>query len=230
MKSRSVAIFVPLLTVVALLTGCTGASSGYSSDPAALVKQSGDTTARQASAHLKFTVAGQVVGLPVEAIEADLTQKPAVAAKGTLDMTYLGQHLKGVAFVVVGGELWASITPGGKPSNFGSAAKIYDVAAILSPDAGLSNLLANFSESTAAGTETIAGVAVTRITGKITADAVNKILPAVDATAPVPGTVWVATGGAHELMQAQIEPSTGNTVTLTLTKWGEPVTIDTPAG
>lgn len=230
MKSRTVAFFVPLITLVALLTGCAGGSSGDSSDPASLLKQSSATTAGQASAHLKFTITGQVSGLPVAAIEGDLTQKPAVAAKGTLDMTYMGQQLKAVAFVIVDGDLWASITPGGKLSNFGSAANVYDVAAILSPTAGLANLLTNFSDAKVSGTETIEGVAVTRISGKIAADAVNKILPAIGATAPVPGTVWIATGGAHELMQAQLEPTTGNSVTLTLSKWGDAVTIDNPAG
>jgi lipoprotein LprG len=45
----------------------------------------------------------------------------------------------------------------------------------------------------------------------------------------VPATVWIAEDGDHELIQIQLEPSSGNSVTMTLSKWGEPVTVDTPA-
>ena len=44
----------------------------------------------------------------------------------------------------------------------------------------------------------------------------------------MPGTVWIAEEGDHELVQAQLEPSPGNTITMTLTKWGDPVTVTNP--
>ena len=95
--------------------------------------------------------------------------------------------------------------------------------------AGLANVLSNFSDAKSDGRETVEGVTTVRITGMVSADAVNKIAPQIAATAPVPGTAWVAEDGDHQLMQARLEPSPGNSVTMTLSDWGEPVTVDKPA-
>lgn len=232
MQTRLLAIFAALVAVVALVAGCSGSSDDSSTelpDAATLLSESSETTKGQSSAHLRLAVQGQIAELPVESIEGDLTQTPTVAAKGTADILFLGQRLEGVQFVVADGDLYAAITAGGTLSNFGPAADIYDVAAILSPDAGLANLLANFSDPRADGRETIEGVSTVRITGMVSAEAVNKIAPQIAATAPVPGTAWVAEDGDHELMQARLEPSPGNSVTMTLSNWGEPVTVDKPA-
>ncbi len=227
------AIFAALIAVVAFVAGCSGSSSEASSkqlpDPATLLKESSATTKAQTSAHLKLSVQGQIAELPVESLEGDLTQTPAVAAKGTADIVFLGQRLQGVQFVVSDGDLYAAITAGGSLSNFGPASDIYDVAAILNPDVGLANVLANFSDPKADGRETVEGTGTVRITGTVSADAVNKIAPQIAATGPVPGTAWIAEDGNHELMQARLEPSPGNSVTMTLSKWGEPVTVDKPA-
>ncbi len=233
LQTRLVTIFAPFIAVVALVAGCTAPSPSpspeASPDPVALLKESSETTKGQTSAHLKLSVEGKVDGLPVEWIEGDLTRTPAVAAKGTLDMTHLGQQLKGVEFVVSDGDLWAAITSGGRLTNFGPASNIYDVATILDPDAGLANVLANFSDAKIDGLETVEGVASVRLAGNVTADAVNKVSPQIRATGPVPGTVWISEGGNRELMQARLEVSPGNSVTMALSKWGEPVTVDKPA-
>lgn len=228
MQARFLAIFAFLIAVMAFVAGCTGTASEEPADPAALVKESSETTKAQTSVHLKLLVEGQIAGLPVESIEGDLTQTPTVAAEGTLDMMHLGQRLKEVKFVVSDGQLWAAITPGGTLTNFGPASKVYDVAAILDPDAGLATVLANFSDARIDGHETVGGVESVRITGNVTADAVNSISPQIGATGPVPGTVWISEDGDRELMQVRLEPSPGNSVTMTLSKWGEPVTVDKP--
>ena len=68
------------------------------------------------------------------------------------------------------------------------------MSAILNPDTGLANVLANFSDPKADGRETINGVDTVRVTGTVSADAVNKIAPQIGATGPVPGTAWIARG------------------------------------
>lgn len=233
MQTRLLAILAALFTVVTLVAGCSGSSSQDSGkelpDAATLLKQSAETTKGQTSAHLKLTVQGQIAELPVETLEGDLTQSPAVAAKGTANIVFFGQRLNDVDFVVSDGDLYAAITAGGSLSNFGPASDIYDVAAILNPGVGLANVLSNFSNPTADGRETVEGVQTVRITGEVSADAVNKIAPQIAATGPVPGTAWITEEGDHELMQARLEPSPGNSVTMTLSKWGEPVTVDKPA-
>jgi lipoprotein LprG len=233
MQTRLSAMLAALVAVVALVAGCSGSSSENSGkelpDPTTLLRESSATTKAQTSAHLKLSVQGQIAELPVESLEGDLTQKPAVAAKGTADIVFLGQKLQGVEFVVSGGDLYAALTAGGNLSNFGPASDIYDVAAILNPDVGLANVLNNFSDAKSEGRETVEGVQTVRITGNVSADAVNKIAPQIAAKGPVPGTAWVTEDGNHELMQARLEPSPGNSVTMTLSKWGEPVTVDKPA-
>jgi lipoprotein LprG len=185
MQTRLLAILAALFAVAALVAGCSGSSDDSATDlpdAATLLQESSETTAGETSAHLKLAVQGQIAELPVESLEGDLTQRPAVAAKGTADIVFLGQRLQGVQFVVADGDLYAAITAGGSLSNFGPASDIYDVAAILSPDAGLANVLSNFSDAKSDGRETVEGVTTVRITGMVSADAVNKIAPQIAAT------------------------------------------------
>ena len=58
--------------------------------------------------------------------------------------------------MVLDGELYATLTPN-KWSDFGKAADIYDVSAILNPDTGVANVLANFTNAKAEGRDTING-------------------------------------------------------------------------
>jgi lipoprotein LprG len=232
MQTRLLAIFAVLFTAIALVAGCSSKSQDSSKalpDAATLLKQSTDTTKSQTSVHLKLTVQGQIKDLPIESLEGDLTNTPAVAAQGKADIVFLGQTLEGVDFVVADGNLFGAITAGGSFQDFGPAADIYDVSAILSPDKGLANLLANFADPKAEGRETVDGVDTVRVTGAVSADAVNKISPQIGATGPVPGTAWIRPDGNHELVQAKLEPTPGNSVTMTLTDWGKPVTVAKPA-
>ncbi len=88
--------------------------------------------------------------------------------------------------MVAGGDLYAALTPGDPLSNYGPAANIYDISAILNPDNGLANVLANFSDPKADGRESINGTEAVRVTGTVSADAVNKIAPQLKAEGPVP--------------------------------------------
>ena len=90
-------------------------------------------------------------GTPIETLEGDLTNSPAVAAQGKANLIFLGQKLADVGFVVAEGNLFAALTAGGAYQDFGPAADIYDVSAILNPDTGLGNVLANFTDPKADG-------------------------------------------------------------------------------
>ena len=67
------------------------------------------------------------------------------------------------------------------------------------------------------------------ITGKIGADAVNKLIPPLKASAPLPSTVWIEQNAPNQLVQAQVDQSEGNNVQLTLSEWDKPVTVTKPA-
>jgi lipoprotein LprG len=223
-------LFTLLLAAALIVAGCSKSSDKSSTPPpdaATLLKESAATTKGQTSVHLKLVVQGEIKDFPIASLEGDLTNAPAVAAQGKADIIFLGQKLQGVDFVVADGDLYGAITAGSF-QNFGPAADIYDASAILNPDTGLANVLSNFSDPKNDGSETINGVKTDRITGNISADAVNKIAPQITATGPVPGTAWVREDGNHDLVQIKMEPSPGNSVTMTLSDWGKPVTVNKP--
>jgi lipoprotein LprG len=90
-------------------------------------------------------------------------------------------------------------------------------------------VLANFADPKTDGRETVNGVDTVKITGTVSADAVNKISPQIGATGPVPATAWVQEDGDHELVQAKLEPTPGNSVQMTMSDWGKSVTVTKPA-
>ncbi|OMC14207.1 hypothetical protein A5735_11360 [Mycolicibacter heraklionensis] len=216
-------------TAAALVVGCSSKDSGGPlPDAATLVQESATTTANLRSAHLALSVTGQIKNLPVKTLEGDLTTQPATAAKGSATIQMLGSDVD-AKFVVIDGDLYAAIT-GDDYDNFGSADKIYDVAAILSPEKGLANLLDKLTDAKSEGRDTINGEKAVRITGNVPADDVNALAPQLKATAPTPATVWISEEGDHQLVQAQLDPSPGNAIQMTLSNWNAPVTIEKPAG
>jgi lipoprotein LprG len=230
MQTRLLAIFAVLFTAIALVAGCSSKSQDSSKalpDAATLLKQSSETTKSESSVHMKLAVQGEIKELPIESLEGDLTTKPAVGAQGTANIVFLGQRLEGVDFAVVDGTLFAALTKGSF-QDLGPAVDIYDVSAILNPDTGLANVLANFTDPKADGRETLNGVDTVRVTGMVSADAVNKIVP-IAATAPVPGTAWIREDDNHELIQAKLEPTPGTGITMSCSDWGKPVTVSKPA-
>lgn len=222
-----------LFASVTLIAGCSSSSSEKSADPlpdaATVLEKSTATTKAQESVHLLLTVQGKIDGLPVEKLDGDLTNVPEVAAAGTANLMFAGMKIEDARFTVFNGDLWAAMSASEPLSNYGAAAKIYDVAAILNPDTGLANVLANFSDPKADGRESINGTEAVRVTGNVSADAVNKIAPQLKATGPVPGTAWIAEDEGNTLLQAKLEPTPGNSVTMTLSDWGKPVTVAPPA-
>lgn len=231
MQTRPLAIFAAFVAATALIAGCSSKSQDPGKplpDAATLLKQSGETTKAQSSVHLKLSVQGEIKELPIESLEGDLTNTPAVAAKGTANIIFLGQKLEGVDFVVIDGTLFAALTKGSF-QDLGPAADIYDVSAILNPDTGLANMLANFSDPKAVGRETIGGAEAVHVTGTVNADAVNKLAPQIAASGPVPGSAWIREDGNHELVQAQLGPTPGNSLTMACSDWGKSVAVTKPA-
>lgn len=226
-----------LFALVALVVGLAGCSSSEEQadqsaeptpDAATLLQESTQTTRELQSVHLNLTVQGEIAQLPIESLEADLTNVPEVAADGIVTVMAFGQRLENVDFVVADGTLYAQIF-GDDLADLGPAADIYDVSAILNPDTGLANVLANFSDAKVEGRETLNGVSSVHISGTVTADAVNAIAPQIGATGPVPAGAWIRADGDHDLVQAQLEASPGDTITMTLSDWNKPVTVTKPA-
>ena len=227
--SRILIAMAAISTAVALVVGCSSSSSTSSEplpDAAGLLQQSAATTKGLKSAHLEITVNGKIDGLPVKKLTGDLTNVPATAVHGNATITMGGSDVD-AGLVVIDGTLYASLSPNSW-LDLGPAADIYDPSVILNPDSGLANILTNFSDPKSVSSETVNGVQTIKVTGNVSADAVNKLVP-VKATGPVPGTAWIQKDGDHNLVQAEIDPSSGNSIQMTLSNWNTPVTVTKPA-
>jgi lipoprotein LprG len=228
-RRRLFTVLAALSIATALIAGCSSGSKPSGAplpDATTLVKQSADVTKNLKSAHLVLSVIGKVPGLPIKTLTGDLTNSPATAASGNVQLTLGGSDVD-ANFVVVDGELYATLTPN-KWSDFGKAADIYDVSAILNPDTGVANLLANFTDAKAEGRDTINGENTIRISGNVPADAVNKIASQLNATKATPTTVWIEETGNHQLAQVKMDKSSGNSVQMTLSNWNQPVQVTKP--
>jgi len=224
---RIIAILATLLAAALLVSGCSKKSSDPLPDAAGLLKQSIATTKALTSAHLEIVVNGKIDGLPVKKLSGDLTNVPAVAISGSSTISMGGSDVD-VQLVVVDGTLYAALTPNSW-LDMGPAAEVYDPSVILNPDDGLANMLTAISDPKSEGFETIGGVPTVKITGQVRADAVNKLIPQLKASGPIPATAWIEKDAPNQLVQAQVDQSDGNNVQLTLSEWDKPVTVTKPA-
>ena len=226
--SAAAAALAAVTLTTGLLAGCSSSGSGTDTlpDAATLLKQSAQTTKGLTSAHVAIAVTGTIDGLPLKKLSGNLTNVPATAVQGNATITMGGSDLD-AKLVVIDGTLFAALS-GDSWLDMGPAADIYDPSTILNPDAGLANMLTAFADPKSETGEKIGDVDTVKVTGPVSAEAVNKLLPALGATAPVPGTAWIEKDGDHNLVQAQLEPSSGNTVSMTLSDWNKPVTVTKP--
>ena len=216
-----------LLAAALLVSGCSKEAAEPLPEAAGLIQQSIATTKTLKSAHLEIAVNGKIDGLPVKTLSGDLTNVPSVAIKGNSTISMGGSDVD-IELVVLDGTLYAALTPNSW-LDMGPAVEVYDPSVILNPDTGLANMLASVTDAKSAGFDTIGGVPTVKITGKVAAPAVNTLIPQIKATEPLPATVWIEKNAPNQLVQAQIDPSEGNTVLLTLSEWDKPVTVTKPA-
>jgi lipoprotein LprG len=226
---RRILVFLTAMLAAALfVSGCSSKKAAEPlPDAAGLVQQSIQTTKGLKSAHLEIAVTGKLEGLPLKSLSGDLTNVPATAVKANAKVVMGGSDID-ADLIVLDGTLYAALTPDNW-LDMGPAEEVYDPSVILTADTGLANLLGSLSEAKSEGFEAIGGVSTVKITGKVTPDAVNKLIPRLKATAPLPATVWIEKDAPNQLVQAELEQSAGNSVLLTLSDWDKPVTVTKPA-
>src|ERR1700739_96750 len=153
------AVLAAVALSAALVAGCSNSSNQGSNqslpDAATLLKQSAQTARDVKSAHLELTVQGKIEHLPLKTLSGDLTNAPAVAAKGHTKVTMGGDDVE-ADFIVLDGTLYAALDPN-TWNNFGPASNLYDVSLILNPDSGVANILSNFTDPKASGREPLNG-------------------------------------------------------------------------
>ncbi|WP_301336921.1 LppX_LprAFG lipoprotein [Mycobacterium asiaticum] len=227
---RLLAVLAVLSVAITLVSGCTiskKAKGGPLPDPTTLVKQATEASKSVKSAHIVLTVNGKIPGLSINSLSGDLNTEPT-AAKGNVKLTFAGSNID-ADFVVYDGILYAALTPNNW-TPFGKASDIYDPSQILSQDKGVANVLANFTDAKGEGRDNINNQPTIRISGKVSAEAVNAIAPPFSASGPVPTTLWIQENGDHQLAQAKLERTPGNSVQMTLSNWGQQVQVTKPEG
>ena len=227
LSRRIFAVLATLMLSASFAAGCSSKKSEPLPDASELIRQSITTTKALKSAHLEIAVNGKIAGLPVKTLSGDLTNVPSVAIQGSATISMGGSDVD-VEMVVLDGTLYAALTPNSW-LDMGPAVEVYDPSVILNPDTGLANMLSSITDAKSEGSETIGGVDTVRITGTVTADAVNKLIPQLKASGPLPATAWIERDAPHQLVQAKVDQSEGNSVALTLSEWDKPVTVTKPA-
>jgi lipoprotein LprG len=150
------------------------------------------------------------------------------AATGKGKVAILGSEVD-FHFVVFGGHMYVAL-PGAAWVDYGPTARPYSVTALLHPDEGLANVLANFVDPKVQARETVGNQQTIRVTGKVTPVAVNKFMPQLGATERMPATVWIQEGGDRQVVEVSLEPSKGNFVQMVFSDWNKPVTVEKPPG
>lgn len=173
-----------------------------------------------------LSVLGKVPELPVQKLKGELTNVPGPAARGAATIAVMDSELE-ARFVVFGDHLYAALH-GDDWNDYGPTSKVYDPTAVLNPETGLANMLDDFIDPKAEARETVRGQQTIRVAGKVTADAVNKVVPQLQATKRMPATVWIQESGAHQVVQIELEPSKDNTIQMAFSDWNAPVTVDKP--
>jgi lipoprotein LprG len=196
-------------------------------DPAAVLKESSTTARGLKSVHLVLSVAGKIAEMPVKTLDGDLTNEPGIAARGKAKIAIMGAGVD-IRFVEFDRRLYVAL-PGEDFKDYGPTSNVYDVGAVLNPDTGLANMLADFVDPKVEARETVRGQQTIQIAGKVTADAVNKIVP-LEATKRVPVPVGIQERGDHQLVQAKLEPGKDDSIEMIFSNWNVPVTVDKPAG
>jgi lipoprotein LprG len=250
-KSNLIAAAVALSLSGVLLTACGGGGSNDSdtsvsqsvppvletsrstqpsvvaTDPAAVIEQSAQTTRMMNSVHIALVVDDSIESLPIQTINGDVTNQPAVGAQGDGEFR-INNNLTQSDFIVTEGNLYTRGDGADSYTNLGPANRIYDPAIILDKDKGLANVISKVQNPTVVGTETVNGVEAIKIEGTIASTELKPILPEVDKTgAELPITLWVTAEAPYNLVQITVEVS-GGEVNIVTSKWQEPVTINSP--
>jgi len=223
MRNRIRLALIPVAVAAIALAGCSKTDKADPNLPeaATLLSESAATTKTQTSTHIVLKVTGDKPTLKLSDLTGDLTTTPAVAAKGTAKTGGLE-----LPFVVVDGELFAQL--GTAYTSMGPVKDIYDIGLILDPNKGLANLLSNITNAKSEKTETIDGVDSVLVSGTMSKDALNTFAGS-KLTADIPAKAWIAKDSNHALTKISVDTSPGNTIEMSLSDWGKPVTVDKPA-
>ena len=234
---RPTALVGAALVAGVALSGCqsqpsAGPSNG-GADASKLVSQSADALKALAGAHIVITADGKVPNVKITKLEADVADKPAVAATGDATLQMGGGQTQNAKLIYVDGHLYSDIAEPGKFVDYGKGDSIYNLGVIFDPSQGLANALSKLKNAKEAGSETINGTDTTKVTGTISSNDIAQLAgsrKAPENATDVPITVWIGKNDPHNLVQAQVESPFAQDakLTMTLSDFGKTVSVEKP--
>ena len=243
----SVAVFAAAALCASALTGCgsdTKAPESTEASPTSAAPETSPTSVAQVdqlmadssevmktlrAVHVNLVVTN--LQLQMETVDADVTNEPKgqgrAVGSATIRMAPDADPVP-MDFVIQNKTTYTK-GPDGRYTARAPEDKIYRPGVVLSPDKGLGNIIANVKNPKTGEPETIAGVRTVRVTGTVDAAVVNAVIPGLGDSGELPVTLWIAEGTPANLVKMDVTKDPGNVV-VTLSKWGEPVTIPNTEG
>jgi lipoprotein LprG len=230
--SRTVRALAALSILAFVVTGCTKKNNTAKPDElpagAQLMTEGAKAMGEVKTVHFAFATSGKIPGLSVQAAEGDLTREGS--AKGTAKVETFG-FLAETAFVIVGKDLWIKGPTGGyTKAPLSVVQAIYDPSAILDPERGAPQLLKTAKNPKTEGKDVVDGNEIYRVSFEPDTTALAVLIPA--SLPGVTGMAWIdAKTKRITKAEFKVPASGGNqeaTVTVTFTKYDEPVTISAP--
>ncbi|MGS2640279.1 LppX_LprAFG lipoprotein [Streptosporangium sp. LJ11] len=209
-----------------LVTACSGggASDGTTAlpDGADLLRKSADVTRAVKSAAFSMETEGTP---PVPVKKASGRLSGTGDADGTLQIDVMGS-LQEINFVLIGETVhFKGVTGGFQRMSRSQLAAIYDPSAILNPDKGVVQLLANALDAKTQAAEKLDGVDAYRVSATLSQQVLATMVPGL--TQSVDAVLWIDKATSR-LLKAEL-PLTGGKVIVAFSDYDVPVQVTAPA-
>lgn len=228
--SRTRPLVALLGVLLAVLAGCTKKNTPKGDLPAADGLLQAAAADMRAVNTVRFAIeaTGTVAGLALRRAEGVLTRSGE--AQGKAQVEQFGTNIE-LDFIVKGDKMYIKGPTGGYqqvPLSLASA--VYDPSVILNPDKGVANMLATATEAKTEAREAVNGVDAYRVSAKLNSQAVSAVVPGVSGD--ITGQLWIGVERPRLLKTTFAVPgqsgTAAGTVTITLSDFDAPVTINAP--
>lgn len=230
--SRTLRALAALSVFAIVLTGCSkkNKEAKPSELPAGtqLMADGAKAMSEVKTVHFTIAVNGKVSGVSIKAAEGDLTKDGKAKGKATLEQ--LGFVIE-TEFILIGKDLYIKGPTGGfTRADASLAANVYDPSAILDPNRGAPKLLSTAKNPKTEAKEQVDGKDTYKVSFEPDTSALQSLIGS--AIPGVNGLVWLdAQTKRIAKAEFKVPASGGNpegTVTVTFSKYDEPVNISAP--
>lgn len=223
------------LAVLALsMTACENKSTPKTSTPTGPLPAAADLMSKSETAmtnvqtvHFLLTIDGAIANIPINQAEGDLTR--AGDAKGTANVSVFGTTVE-TQFVIAGGQYYIQGPTGGFTQVGNAAAVGFDPSSILDPSRGMVHLMQTATGTSTEAEESVNGHDAYRVAATADPTAVSSLIPGT--TGVIPGKLWIDATTYQVLKGEFVLPSSTAgktaTVTITLSNFDAPVTVNAP--